>query len=327
MKTLLRICVVTLLWTCKTVPDPSSLSYYISEVTSSPARQGSSDCTFRYRLDNTFPKLENQIQQEAVRAAFDLWQEGNPNIGFVQRQDGLAVEMLIRFVDGSQLKNDKKKSTYGLIRGDIATLSSATNEKNTYIVLLDSGFDWDSQSITRVLAYHIGIFLGLDVSPDASSMLHQSFVKGTSRLTEADIAQVQKLYPVACNTSCNNFLPFKLDMLQPVTKSIKLDKQGTISINAGGSMIVGTVLGWSTPLGLEKGLFSFPIGDYSIVRDFWHAALIYKVNNEPNWRSCGTSCEFQTDGVSQCIDITFAVNDNNLTDNQGSYQVTVDYKK
>ena len=91
-------------------------------------------------------------------------------------------------------------------------------------------------------------------------------------------------------------------------------------------MVVGIILGWSTPAGLEKGLFNFPIGDYSIERAFNHAALIYKVNNEKNWRICGTSCEFATDGVSQCTELTFAVNDLDLRDNSGAYNVTVDYK-
>ena len=325
-KTSLQFGLLVFLWACQTVPDPSSQVYVISAVTNNPLRKTVTDCTFRYKLDNSFSKLDNQTQQQSVRAAFDLWQDGNPNITFIQRQDAFVTELIIRFVPHSEIQDDQEKAPYGLIRGTIATLSSFREENKSYTILLDSDFDWDGPAITRVLAYHIGVFLGMAVSEEKDSMLNHLYLKETVGLSDSDKSKIRSLYPKPCNTSCNNFLPLKLDVLPSATRSIRLDKQGKISITASGSMVIGFYLGWSTPTGLEKGLFNFPIGDYSLERAFNHAALVYKVNNEPNWRLCGTSCEFTTDGVSQCTEVTFAVNDKDLRDNSGSYNVTVDYK-
>lgn len=326
MKTLLLLSLIWILLSCETVPDPSSKTYYISSSTTAALRKPAKECTYRYKLENAFSKLDNQTQQQAVRAGFDLWQKGNPNIVFLQRQDVLVAEIIIRFVASSEVKGEIKKSPYGLIKGKIGVLSSAKEENNAYVILLDSDFNWDSQAITRVIAYHIGIFLGMTISEDSDSMLNPYYIKETVLLSDTDLSQIRTLYPTLCSNICNQFLPIQIPVNELVIKSIRLDKQGTISIRASGSMVVGSWLGWSTPAGLEKGLFNFPIGDLSIERAFNHAALIYKINNEKNWRFCGTSCEFKTDGVSQCTELTLGINDLNLSDDTGAYDVTVDYK-
>jgi len=326
LKTLLCLSIVWISLSCETVPDPSSKAYYISSSTIAALRKPAKECTYRYKLENAFSKLDNQTQQQAVRAGFDLWQKGNPNIVFLQRQDVVVAEIIIRFVASSEIKGEIKKSPFGLIKGDIGVLSSVKEENNAYVILLDSDFSWDSQAITRVLAYHVGIFLGMSVSEDSNSLLYPYYIKETVRLSDTDLSQIRTLYPTLCSNSCNQFLPIKFPVNESVTKSIRLDKQGTISIKASGSMVVGFWLGWSTPAGLEKGLFNFPIGDLSIDRAFNHAALIYKINNEKNWRFCGTSCEFKTDGISQCTELTLGINDKDLSDDTGAYDVTVDYK-
>ncbi len=57
-----------------------------------------------------------------------------------------------------------------------------------------------------------------------------------------------------------------------------------------------------------------------------HAALMYQLNTETAWRLCGKQCEFQTTG-SRHLDVTFNINDKDVTDNSGAYRVVVDYKK
>lgn len=326
IRILLSISACLFLCTCQSVPEPASKAYNISSFQGGPPRKTSSDCTFRYRLDNSFDKLDNQIQQQAVRAAFDLWQKAQPNITFIQRQDTQLTEMSIRFSAHEETTGSLQKSSFGLIRGDLLTLSTAKELNGVYTIFLDSDFIWDVQAITRVVAYHIGVFIGMPVSQENGSILNPSYHRETVKLSSQDIALVKALYPKPCSKSCTTFLPVQFTLSKLTTQSIRLDKQGTIAIKASGSMVVGYWLGWSTPAGLEKGLFSIPIGDYSINRAFNHAALLYKINNEKDWHLCGNGCEFQTDGISQCTELTLGINDIDLSDNTGAYNISVDYK-
>ncbi|CAG5009205.1 hypothetical protein DYBT9275_04445 [Dyadobacter sp. CECT 9275] len=311
-------------WACSTVPDPASKVYYITETTTT--RQPSGICAFRYKITNSYSRLDNQSQQNAVRAAFDLWQKGNPNLLFLQKQDGLTTEIAIRFAEPSEIPQGTQKAPIGLVRGNIPTISALKVDNNNYTILLDASFPWDTHAITRALSFHIGKFLGLEISPENGSMMNPVYLKETIRLSDADSVKINALYSLPCTSGCNNFLPLSLPVNDIITKSIRLDKQGKIAISASGRMVIGFWLGWSTPAGLENGLFSVPIGDYSLDRSINHAALIYRINNETKWRYCGTACEFSTDGVSQCIDVTLAINDNKPSDNDGAYDVTVNYK-
>lgn len=325
-KILLSLSAVILLCTCQSVPQPASPAYNISSNVDQPARRPASECTFRYRIANSFDRLDNQIQQQAVRSAFDLWQQADPNITFIQRQNTEITEISIEFAAHQDIDKSSQQSSIGLIPGVLPTMSSSKELDGVYKILLDSEFLWDALSITRVIAYHIGIFAGLPVSSDQNSILNPVYLRQSVQLSDRDIEQINKLYPRPCSQECATFMPLQLSLRDPITKSIRLDRQGTISIKASGSMIVGFWLGWSTPAGLEKGLFSFPIGDYSVDRSFNHAALLYKINQENQWHLCGSACEFQTDGVSQCFELTLGINDNDLSDNNGAYNVSVDYK-
>ena len=321
---MLLLIVVLFVWACGTVPDPASKVYYITETTAT--RMPSQICAFRYKVANSYGKLDNQSQQEAVRAAFDLWQKGNTNLLFLQKQDGLSPEIMIRFVEPAEIPQGTQKAPAGLIRGNILTISTIKNINNTYTILLDNSFPWSKHAITRALVFHIGRFLGLEISQESSSMMNALYLPEAIRLSGQDSVGALKLYSKPCSGICNNFLPLKLPVGKEITQSIRIEKPGIISIKASGNMRVGLWVGTSSPDGRPTGVGELSLEAYNLVVDFNHAALIYKLNSDGPWKLCGSSCEFNTDGISQCIDLTFNINDNKQEDNQGSYDITVDYK-
>ncbi|SEI49859.1 Matrixin [Dyadobacter sp. SG02] len=327
MKRFLQLAgILLLVWACQTVPDPAEKSYYISASQYDNAKHNEA-CSFRYKIDNSYRNLTSQLQQQAVRAAFDLWQNANPNILFLQKQDGLVTEINIGF--GKLTEEDRKdhKATIGLLRGNLESLSKVLLKKNNTTILLDEDFAWDTHSITRVVAYHIGKFLGLSNSTETSSLLYPLYIDQSLRLTVNDSTELNRLYNVPCEGECRDFLPQTLKLHGMAARSIRIDQPGKITITGSGSLYTGPFLKWSTSDGLAKGLFNFSIDAYNLVPDYNHAALIYKLNNEPNWRLCKSKCEFETDGVSQCLDLTLAINDNDTLNNEGTYNVIVDYKK
>lgn len=107
-------------------------------------------------------------------------------------------------------------------------------------------------------------------------------------------------------------------------KIIEIDaKVGNwIKINASGSMKVGNWIGNSTPDGRSGGIMGMSITQYNIVPNFNHAALLYKLPGDTEWKSCGANCQFQSP-TSGKLKITFEINDNTQGDNSGAYDILI----
>lgn len=311
---------------CQDVPLAASRLVYISADQTDMARRPSTECAFRYKIDNTFQRLNDNGQREAIRAGFNLWQKVNPNLGFLELPQRPVLS--VKFVDPSEIAHQTTPAMVGLVRGAATVTAGLRKESNgTHTILLSNTFDWDKNSLTKAVAYHAGLFLGMATSTEARSLMSTLFVGQSVTASKTDSIAVNKLYTTTCKDFIVSYLPFKLPVNGPVTKTIRLDKQGTVVIKASGFMTVGTWVGVSDPKG-KNGLLDVPIPEYNIVPDFLHAALMYKINDDPKWSYCGTECSFSTDlsKGSPYIDLTFGVNDLNLNDNTGSYDVVVDYK-
>ena len=94
----------------------------------------------------------------------------------------------------------------------------------------------------------------------------------------------------------------------------------SIVIRASGSMTIGRYVGQSTPKGKNSGLLNFPLTDYNLVKEFPHAALMYRINKDMDWKLCGNGVEFI---APKSGELEFQVNDNKQDDNSGAYQVEV----
>ncbi|QIP12039.1 matrixin family metalloprotease [Spirosoma aureum] len=321
--TLSLILLVGLFWQCEDIPPTASRLVYVSADQNDMARRVTTDCAFRYNIVNTFKRLNNDGQRAAIRAGFDLWQKVNPNLGFLELPNRSVLA--VKFVDPSEIPNQTATSTVGLVRGAATVTGGLRRESNgTYTILLSDTYDWSETALTKAIAYHAGLFLGMATSAESSSLMSTLFVGQSIRASKADSAAINKLYTTTCKDLTVSYMPFTLQVNGPITKTVRLDKQGIISVKATGLITVGSFVGISGPDG-KDGLFGFPIPQYSIVPEFLHASLMYKLNNEANWHYCSKECSFSTP-ETQYADFTFGVNDLNLTDNTGAYTVVVDYK-
>lgn len=105
------------------------------------------------------------------------------------------------------------------------------------------------------------------------------------------------------------------------TQAIKVSLGDRITINANGSIKVGQWVGSSKPEGRDAGVFNLPIDEWSVYREYPHAALLYKYSWESDWHFCGEKTEditAQNDGY-----LEFMINDAKLDDNDGAYDVAI----
>ena len=326
--TALRISLVLfsllLFFGCQDIPPKASKLFYVSADQGTSAQRLTTDCAIRYITTNRYGKMDDNGQREAIRAGFDLWQNVNPNLGFLELPQ--RATLFITFVDPAQIPNQTVTSTVGLVRGSTTVAGGLRKETNgTYTILLSNAFDWNRNSLTKAIAYHAGLLLGMPTSTETSSLMSTLFADQPIRASRADSTGINKLFSTSCKDLTVSYLPLRLKVGGPITKTIKFDKQGIISIKASGQMIVGEFVGNSTPDGKDTGIFGFSLTGYNIVPAMNHAALMYKLNNEASWHYCGSNCSFPTAGL-QYVDLLLNINDNDLTDDVGGYDVVVDYQ-
>lgn len=326
----LLLCLLSVfLWECQsfTIPEKITPSYAITDILSNNSQRiATNNCILRYKLVNSFAKLDNQIQEKAVKDAFDIWQQNNKNLYFLKFDVAERTELQIKFVAPAEINRAELQSPVGLIRAsinNICMLKRATNAIPT--ILLDNSYDWTEESIRQAVAYQVGAFLGMNSSSESNSIMHP-FLTQNKSFSEADSKALNQLYDKPCTNANFSFLPFTIPISIETKKDVILDKQGVVSIEAKGTMIVGLFVGASTPDGKDKGYLDITIPtSYNIDPRFLHASLLYKIDNDTQWSYCGSKCEFETKGRST-IQLIFNINDNDKTDNSGAYTVTVKYK-
>ncbi|WP_229367805.1 hypothetical protein [Fibrisoma limi] len=322
---LIVLVLATLFVQCQEAPPEASRLVYVG-AENAVARRPSTGCAFRFAIANTYNRLDNDTQREAIRAGLGVWQRLSANVGFLELVD--RPELTVRFADPSVVQAQAVSVPIGLVRGSALTVSALRQESNgAYAILLSNAYDWTPNALTKAVAYQAGVFLGMTSSSETGSLMSPLFVGQAVTSSKTDSLAINKLYTTSCKDLTSvSFLPCSLKVNNLITKTIKLDKQGTIAIKASGTMVVGEWVGNSGPEGkLGEGLFEFSLAEYSIIPSMFHAALMYKVDNEPDWQYWSAKRTFQTNG-RQYIEVTFHVNDNILTDNSGAYDVVIDYQ-
>jgi Na+-translocating ferredoxin:NAD+ oxidoreductase RnfE subunit len=94
-----------------------------------------------------------------------------------------------------------------------------------------------------------------------------------------------------------------------------------VLIQATGTISAGANIGPSGPEGkISGGLFGFPLTQYNIVKEYPHAALMFKYADVNAWVNCGREYNFTADRDGFLI---FEVNDNEKENNEGTYQVDI----
>lgn len=314
-----------LLVQCQSVPPIADPLVYVSADRVDVARKASDGCAFRYVIANSFGKLDNTLQKNAIKAGFVAWEKANANVAFRQFETTPRRELEVRFVDANLLQADEGVVPVGLVRGKINSISALRKESSTtYAILLSNVYAWDVETLTRAVSYHAGLYLGMNTSNDPQSVMYPFLVAKTTRLARVDSLLINQLYPLPCRDLSADFLPLSLKLLQPIVKTLKIEKQGMVRITASGIMKVGNLVGNSPPEGLVSGVGAVSLAGYSIVPTFNHACVMYRLNQSKTWVYCGKACEFPTNGAN--VDLELQVNDLDLTNNAGPYDIIIDYK-
>ena len=305
-----------------TMAPEASEQIYLSADRNEASQRLSNECAFRYTIANSFGGLDENSQREAVRAGFAMWQRLCRNLNFLEFSTPERAILSIKFVSPETIQFNPVKVSAGLLRGPATVTSTLRQESNgLYSILLSNAFPWNTNTLTRAIAYHVGLLMGLATSDDAASLMSPVLQNQIAIPSKADSITVNRLYV----SPCGNYLPISLKVNSLVTKTIKFDKQGTVLITASGQINVGAIVGVSTPDGRPTGFGNISLAIYDIETNMNHAALMYKINDEVSWHFCGHECSFST-AKNQSVNLTFNINDNMQSDNTGAYDVTVQYK-
>lgn len=301
---------------------------YISNNTRDKGGRTFSDCTIRYTLINSFKDKDKTVLQGAVRDAFGLWQSVNRNLIYIESPVSETSEILVRFADPSEIEKTEITTSTGLLSATIKNLSSIKQSiSGQFSILLDNSYDWTNDQITKTVAYNIGFFLGLATSTNKESIMYPVYSNTPNKIIKEDSVQINTLYLLPCRTTSVGSLPVKFKLgNQMVVKEFLTGKAGTIAIRSSGIMVVGPNIGESTPDGKDVLYFLIPIDKvYYVVPNYPHGSIMYRFNNDTEWLSCKSNCEFTTRG-NEFISISFLVNDSMPEENTGSYDVEINYK-
>ncbi|MFD1817979.1 hypothetical protein SAMN04515674_101152 [Pseudarcicella hirudinis] len=316
---------VAILTECKTELPPVILSKSISGVRNDIPRKATDACLIRYAQGNNFIGLSDKVQLSAVSDAFSVWQKANKNVLFLNYSVPEKAEILIKFVEPSEIGGDRVFSGGGLFPIGIANLTSGKFAGKQFIISIDNTYPWTKESLSRAIAYHAGLFLGMGTSDNASSIMNPYLNDKIKTLSLKDSLSYNQLYSSSCRDLDCNFLPISFKLNTLVNKCLKIEKEGTVVIKASGQIWFGQWLQYGKPDGRADGLFGFPLTGYKIVPELNFGALMYKLNQEKSWHPCGSECEFKV-GANQYLDLSLDVNDNEKGDNAGEFDILINYK-
>jgi hypothetical protein len=128
--------------------------------------------------------------------------------------------------------------------------------------------------------------------------------------------------------SINSFIILRMEPNDAIGVDVEGYKRSSVCVRNGdvvtmeaeGHIRVGAMVGTSDPDGRNTGVFGLSLESYNIVSTINHAALMYRLQGEREWRLAGKRRRFKA-SKDGCIE--FQVNDNIQDDNVGSYTVNI----
>lgn len=327
-KLLYYVCISSIVWLvgCEQELEKATPVALISVQHRSDVIQPSNNCVFKYKLANIYGGMDNQAQQNAITQAVGLWQHLNKNIQFVSFLVEDRCDILVKYVAAGTISTQTELNTSGFVKFPLIGKSIARLVNGRYEILLDSTHKWTKETLAKAVAYHVGYMLGMPPSKEPNSVMYPYLSSSRLGSNNNDSLSINLLYPKPCKNADFRYLPITTQVKDTTLVKLLLDKKGTIKVTASGQIYVGLWLGYSTPDGIDKGLFNFPIIGYNTIPGFNHAVLMYKLNYENEWHSCGHSCEIPVDNVGEYIELLFDINSNAKQDDVGAYNVNLDYK-
>ncbi len=309
--------------------EPIERIFLISDSQQTSSRKAFDGCVIKYSLANYYTNRTEEIQKQAVNKAFGLWQKTNPNVLFTNVLDTSSAEIIIKFVSSKNIIKGEKYVPYGIMKTALKSISSLKLVKGfKYELLLDNTYNWDETSITRVVAFNIGSYLGLGISEKTNSVMNPIASNIALVLSKEDSTLYYEYYKLPCKDTKTESLPIKLKLsCDLITKEFLTGKAGTISIKSSGILTVGQFLGDSTPEGKDTFIGGLiPIDkQYYLEPKYPHGSVMYKLTNDKEWLSCKSNCEFTTKG-NEYVKVSLLVNQIKAYANIGAYDVVINYK-
>jgi len=134
--------------------------------------------------------------------------------------------------------------------------------------------------------------------------------------TPAAPALLSQITPVVPTAAPVGSLVHETFSVSRLTRSAACVTAGqTVRVQATGMVTVGMFLGSVTADGIENF-----VGTYDLVPGFRHGGLMCRISGDAQWSFCGDSYEF-TAARTGCLE--FEINDNDQSNNSGSFSVTV----
>ncbi len=334
----LSIALLTIITQCKPDFEPVEEIVYVSNSSRQTPAKTLDGCMVKYKLANSYQGMDEATLKKAVDEAFGLWQKVNKNLIFIESPVLENADLVIKFVEPNQIEKSEKLTPNGLSSFVLKNLSSLKKESSKqFAIVLDNTYkvgdknNWDAPKTTKAIAYNIGFYLGMSTTTNTASIMYPIFNNEINRITKEDSIQINTLYLLPCKDTQTNNLPLKLKLsCDLITKDFFTNKAGNIVIKSSGILTVGDFLGDSTPDG--KDFFEpiwgvrIPIDKkYYLVPNFPHGSVMYKLNNDKDWKSCKTNCEFATKG-NEYIVLSVMVNQIKSYANVGAYDVEINYK-
>ncbi|GAB3897192.1 matrixin family metalloprotease [Spirosoma agri] len=188
-------------WQCQDqdkIPAASP-QVYVSADRNEASQRLSNECAFRYTIANSSAQLDNNSQREAIRAGFAMWQKMSPNVSFLEFATSERAILFVRFVNPDQLQAKPIVVSEGLLRGPAMIASALRQESNgSYTILLSNDVKWSTNMLTRSIAYHAGLLLGMATSADAGALMSPVMQNRMAVPIKADSVALNRLYVSPC---------------------------------------------------------------------------------------------------------------------------------
>ncbi|MCP9767090.1 hypothetical protein EGI22_04155 [Lacihabitans sp. LS3-19] len=310
--------------------EPIPNQYLITDLKKEYEGITAKNCVIRYAIKNYSKSKNESVQVLAVSKAFEIWQKTNTNVVFANSSDITRADLIIDFEETENLTNSENSLPFGIVLTKTKTISDLKQlENGLYKIQLNDDIQWTEELITRAVAFQIGNYLGFKTSDNPNSIMFPEANININKLSKEDSIFFKQKYSLPCKDLDFKSLPMSIKLTNSITEEIKLDKAGTVTIKSSGSINAGTFIGNTTPDGKFEFTYlglAFDIdASYDIVPDFPHCAVMYKLNDDKDWKLCKSNCEFTTKG-NETITLTLQINDIDPSDNSGFYTVEIDYK-